>query len=98
MDKCCRKLTLHNRDLIARLDQLGEVIVDRMVGDAGERDAVAGAHVPAGEDNVADEGDNLGIVVKRLVEIAETEQDDGIGKLLFDAQVLLADRGHRGLS
>ncbi len=52
---------------------------------------MAGAHVPAGEHDVAVGGHHLGIVVKSLVEIAETEQDDGVGELLFDVQVLLAE-------
>jgi hypothetical protein len=33
----------------------------------------------------------LGVVVERLVEIAETERDDGVGKLLLDGEVLLAE-------
>jgi len=35
------------------------------------------------------------VVVKRLVEIAEAEHDDSIWDLLFDAEILLAERrGH----
>ncbi len=67
---------------LAGMNQPGEVGLDGMVGDAGQRHTIAGAHVPAGEDDVADAGDQLGVVVERFVEIAETERDDGVGELL----------------
>ncbi len=87
---------LQNSHFVTGSDQLGEIILDGVVRDSGHGDAVARSHVPAGEDNVADRGDDLGIVVKGLVEIAEAEHNDGVGQLFFDAEVLLAERGHRG--
>jgi hypothetical protein len=80
---------------MSRLNQLGKVIVHRVVGDAGKRNTVACTHLSSGQNNVADGGDDLGVVIERLVKVAETEKDDGVGELLLDPLVLLLEGSHR---
>ncbi len=70
------------------LDELRQVVVDRVVGDAGQGDAVSRSHLSSGQHNIADGGEDFGVVIERLVEIAEAEEDDRVGVLLFDLQVL----------
>jgi hypothetical protein len=79
---------------MARLNELGGVVVDGVAGDTSERNAVARSHLPTGENYVAYGGDDLTSVIEGLVKIAETEEDDGIGRLLLDAKVQLLKRGH----
>ncbi len=89
-------LLLDDRDLVAGLNQPGQIIFNRVVWNTRERHAIAGAHVPACENNITYRGNDFGIVVKGLVEIAEPKHDDSVGKLLLDAEVLLAEGSHRG--
>lgn len=51
------------------------------------------AHLPGGEDNIQFTGGKLGILVKGLVEITQSEKNDGIRIAAFYPEVLLADGG-----
>ena len=64
-----------------------------MVRDAGQRNLVALAHLPGGQHNLQLSGGDAGVLVKGLIEVAQPEEHDGLGVLLFDAEVLVADGG-----
>ena len=81
---------LGDGDLVAGVDQLGDVAVDRVVGHAGQRHTLVLADRPRGQDDVADARHDLGVVVEGLVEIAQAEEQDDVGVLLLERQVLAA--------
>ena len=85
---------LYNSDFVPRLNELGEVGLESMIGNTRERHAVANAHFAAGENNVADARNNLCVVVKCFIEVAQAKEDDRIWELLFDAEILFADGSH----
>ncbi len=74
---------LDNRDLLPDVDQPREIRLDRTMRHARMQHALPGAYVPCGEHDVA-----------RLVEITQAEEDNRVGELFFDAEVLLAKGGH----
>ena len=60
-----------------------------MVRDAAQRHAVLGAR---GELDIEDARADLGVLEKHLVEVAEAKEQDRVGHLLLDAQVLRDQR------
>ena len=62
-----------------------------MVGNAGQGDLVALAHLAGGEDDLQFARGDAGILIERLIEIPEAEKDDRLRIFLLDAQILLAD-------
>jgi hypothetical protein len=52
--------------------------------DAGHGDALALGDRAAGQDQVQLAGCDLGVLIERLVEVAQPEKDDRVGVLLFD--------------
>jgi hypothetical protein len=88
---------LNDGDFVSGIDQSREIRFDGVIRHTGERDAHIAAHIARSENNVTDTGDRFRVVVKRFVEITKAKQNDGVWKLFFDAEVLLADRcGHAG--
>ena len=87
---------VNDGDLVSGVDQLGNVALHCVVGHPGEWDALATANGPGGEDDVAGLGDDLGILLKGLVEIAQAKEDDRLRISGFDLQVLPARRGGAG--
>ena len=88
---------LGDGDLVAGFHQLGDVAVDAVVGHARQRHALVVADRPAGEHHVADARHRLGVVVEGLVEVAQAKEQDAVGVLALEGQVLLAHgRGHSG--
>jgi hypothetical protein len=61
------------------MDQLGEVIVHRVISDTRQGNPISGPHLSTGPDNIADGGDDLGVVVERFAKITQPEKDDSIG-------------------
>ena len=59
-----------------------------MVGDAAHGYAVAFAELAGGEDDLQDGGGAFGVFVEHLVEVAEAEEQDRVGLLLFYVKVL----------
>ena len=77
-----------DRDLFARIDQLGNVAFRRMIRESAHRDVVA-----LGQSDVENARSVFGIAQKHFIEIAETEKKDGsIGKVAADSPVLLHHR------
>ncbi len=79
--------------MVAFFDQPGQVVLDRVVGNAGHWHPGAFGHVARGEHDVQFPGGEFRVLVKRLVEIAQTEKHDRVRVLPFDIQILLANGG-----
>ena len=62
------------------------------MGDASQGDAQVLAHRFGGERDLQLAGAELGVLVEGLVEVAETEEDDGVGVAPLDLEVLASDR------
>jgi hypothetical protein len=77
---------------VAGADEAGDVAVGGVVGDAGHRHPQPLAHLPAGQDDVEDAGGDPGVVVEGFVEVAEAEEEDGVGEAALDLEVLAAER------
>jgi hypothetical protein len=65
-----------------------------VVRNAGEGDALSLPLFPAGEDDIEDASDNLGIFFEGLVEVAEPEEEDRVGEASFDLEILAAHWDH----
>ncbi len=52
-----------------------------MIGDSGERHALARSHAAPGQYNITDAGNNLVIFTEGLVKVAPVEQDTHIEEL-----------------
>jgi hypothetical protein len=61
-----------------------------VVGDASQWHALSSADGARSKHDVTDLGDDLGIIVERLVKIAEAKEDDGIRVLSLDLKILPA--------
>ena len=78
-------------------DELGQVAVEGVVGEAGEGD-VGGAPVRALRERDAEHAaDGLGVLLEGLVEVAHAEEQDGAGVALLDLVVLPHERRLPGL-
>src|SRR4051812_42664136 len=62
-----------------------------MVRHARHRDALVLRGGPRGQHDVAHARHDSRILVKRLVKVPQPEEDNGVGVLLLDLQVLLAE-------
>ena len=94
-DAFSRARVLHllaDRDLEAAAHQALEVGLQGVVGHAGEGHAQVLAHRLRGQRDLELLSYQLSVVVEGLVEIAEAEEDDGVGEAALDLQVLAADR------
>ncbi len=90
---------LADGDAVALRNEFGDVAVDAVVGYAGERHAEVLAHRLRGEGDREFFRDEAGVIIERLVEIAQAEEEDGVGVALLQFQVLSADRrGHAARS
>ena len=78
---------------LASPHQLRQVSVERMVGKAGQLDMLRGSVGTLGERDAEDLRRLDGIVGKGLVEVAHTKEQDSIGMLLLELQVLPHHRG-----
>ncbi len=81
---------IHDSHLVPRLDEPGEVAVNGVIGHSGQWHPLALPYRPRGEDDIASLGDDLRVLVESLVEIPQAEEDDGVGVLLLDLQILAA--------
>ena len=73
-------------------DEASDVAVSRVVRNPGHRNADALAHLSAGEHDVQDPRRGFGIVLERLVEISEAEEEDGVRKSMLDLEILATNR------
>ena len=80
---------LADRDLQSGLEQLGDIGFGGMVRHAAQRHAVLGAR---GELDIEHARADLGVLEQHLVEVAEAKEQDRVGHLLLDAQVLCDQR------
>ncbi len=93
---------LADGDMVALLDQAGEVVFGGVMGNAGHGNAGALGDGAGGEEEIQLTGSGFGILVEGLVKIAEAKEEDGVGILALDLEILFADGGdvvvwgHRG--
>jgi hypothetical protein len=80
---------------VARGQQPIQVVVERVVGDAGHRRPPGAAEGARGERDAGVPRQDVGIVVERLVEIAEAVEEDSMGVLGLEVEVLAARRDER---
>ena len=80
--------------LVSFSHQPDEIRLQRVGWHARHRHPEIPAEVAASEGDVQLAGDQAGIIVERLVEIAHAKQDDGIPVGVLDFQVLAAYRSH----
>ena len=71
--------------------ELGQVGSDGVIGDAAHRHLL-----PRGQGDIEDGRGRLGVLVEHLVEIAQAEEQEGVGMELLDAEILLHHRGQGG--
>ena len=83
---------LADRDRLAEPDQLGEVGVDRVHRHAGHRDRLARARAARGQGDVEQAMRALRVIEEELVEVAHPVEEERVGMLGLDAQVLLHHR------
>ena len=97
LDKPVAGLTylLGDRNGVARAEQTAKVVVQRMVRNAGHRHAAVAAERAGSKRNSCVASNNCGIVVERFVEIAKPVEQDRVGMLCLELQVLTARRNQR---
>ena len=79
---------LGDRHRLAKLDQLGQVVLDRMHRHTGHHHRLAGA-LPARRQRDVEQSMGLaGVVEKELVEVAHAVQHERVGEVGLDAQIL----------
>ena len=86
---------LADGDFVTGRDEPGDVAVSRVVRDPGHGNADALAHLPAGEHDIQDTRRGFRVVLERLVEISEAEEEDGVRESSLDLEILAANRGRR---
>ena len=83
---------LADGDLVTAVDELGQVVVQRMVRNAGHRHPLPLSHLAGCEDDVQLPRGDPGIIIEGLVEVAEAKEDNGVGISLLDLKILLSER------
>ena len=85
--------------LVPPLYQPGQIAVQGVIRDAGHGVPLPPAHLPGGQGDAQLPGCDMGVFIEGLVEVAEAEEDEDIGVLPLDAEVLSADGcgAHSGL-
>ena len=78
-----------DRDRFAPLDEPGEILLERMVGHAGHLDWLAGGGAAAGERDIEESRRFFRVAKKELVKIPHAIEQEHVGVLRLDAQVLL---------
>ena len=93
---CLVARLLDDRYLVPGIDDARQVRIERVVRHAGQRHPLRRPHVARRQNDVARRGHLLRVLVERFVEIAQAEEDNRIGKLFLDLEVLLAEGcGHQ---
>ena len=75
-------------DAIAFLDQARDIVFGGMIGDAAHRNRLAFFFVAGGESDFEFAGGGDGVIVEKLVEVAEAEHEQRVGNLLLYPVVL----------
>ena len=88
-------------DFEAGADQAGDVAVGGVIGNAAHGDGLAFFAIAGGERDLQFARGEHGVFVEEFVEIAEAEEQEGVGVAGFDRLVLLHQRcggvGHASL-
>jgi len=83
---------LADRHLVPGGDQPGDVRLGGVVRHPGQRQLLPAPHLARGEGDIEDARGDLGVLLEHLVEVAETEEEEDIGVLALDRQILLPYR------
>ena len=83
---------LANRHRHRLAHQLGEILVDAVARHAGHRNRLAGRFVARGQGDVEQGRGALGVFVKQLVKIAHAVEQEGVGVVGFERQILANHR------
>ena len=83
---------LADGDVIAFLDEPGEVVVDGVIGNAGQRRPDPLANRSRGQDDIEFARSDFCVLVEGLVEVPQAEKEYCARILAFDLQVLLPNR------
>ena len=76
-------------DFEAGADEAGDVAVGGVIGNAAHGDGLAFFAIAGGEGDLEFAGGDDGVFVEEFVEVAETEEEEGVGVARFDRVVLL---------
>jgi hypothetical protein len=87
---------LADRDLVAGIDEAGDVCLRGVVGNPRHGYPRALSHFAAGKDDIEDRGRGFSIGIEGFVEVAEAKEENGVGKTAFDLKVLAAHGGQGG--
>jgi hypothetical protein len=80
---------LADRNRLAELDELGEVLFDGVIGHACHLDRFACGSATRGQRDIEQARSVLRVVEEKLVEVAHAVEDEHVRMLCLDAQVLL---------
>ena len=81
-----------NNDRFAEPDEAGQVLLKRVVGHAGHLDRHAGALAACGQRNIEQAGGFFGIFVEQFIEVAHPVEQQQVGMLRLDAEILAHHR------
>ncbi len=84
---------LADGNVVALLDQPGQIRLGRMEWNSGHRDPHAFGNIAGGQHDLQFLRRDLGIVVEGLIEVAQSEEQNGVGILALDFKILLPNRG-----
>ena len=85
---------LANGHAAAELDQFGQVLLGRMVRHAGHFDGLAVDLAAGGERDIEQAGGFFGVGEEELVEVAHAVEQEFVGVLGFDVEILLHHGGY----
>ncbi len=86
-------LLFRDGDMVAFFNQPDQVVIQRVIGDAGQGHTHPAADRAGGQDDLEFSGNGFGVFIEGFVEIAQAEKQDAILVLAFGVEVLLADWG-----
>src|SRR6476646_10028445 len=79
--------------MIAFLDEARQIILDGMIRNSCQRDAHTLSNRTRSQYNIELAGGQFSIFIKGFVEIAQPKEENCVGVIPFDIQILLAGRG-----
>ena len=83
----CGANLLTNGDFVAFGDQARDIVFGCMIRHTGHRDFAA-ALFACRQDQIEFFGRNFGVLIKHLVEVAESKEENGIGILCLGVEIL----------
>ena len=82
---------LRDGDAMPLADEFRQIAVERVIGNARERNDLALPHIALRQHDLQVAGGEAGVLVEHLVEVAEAVEEQRVGMTRLDLQVLLAN-------